>query len=400
MLTSATLNGLSASARRPGVRSFHFRPAEFPEAAEDVRRDVRAFLASERARGSFEPHRGSWTASNPAFSKRVGDAGFIGVAWPKEYGGRELSNLVRFVITQEMLVAGAPCGAHWAADRQSGPQILRHGSERVRREILPRICRGECFFGIGMSEPDSGSDLAAVRTRGVRDAGGWRINGSKIWTTNAHHAHYLLALIRTGDPGDDRHGGLTQFLIDLSQPGITIRPILDIAGLHEFNQVFFSDHWVPDDMVLGAEGDGWSMVTQELAHERSGPERFLSDYGLLIELIGAVGTRPDRREAVEVGRMVAHLASLMTMSASIAGRLDRGEAVTVEAALVKDIGTAFEREIPELVRNLVPMEVSRDGGDPLSEVLADVLLRAPSFTIRGGTREILRSMIARGLGLR
>ena len=122
---------------------------------------------------------------------------------------------MRFVITQEMLAAGAPCFAHWIADRQSGPQILRHGSERAKRLLLPRICRGECFFGIGMSEPDSGSDLAAVRTRAVRRDGGWVINGSKIWTSNAHRVHYLIALVRTGDAGEDRHGGLTQFIVDL-----------------------------------------------------------------------------------------------------------------------------------------------------------------------------------------
>ncbi|HLG87012.1 MAG TPA: acyl-CoA dehydrogenase family protein [Alphaproteobacteria bacterium] len=180
--------------------------------------------------------------------------------------------MVRFVVTAEMLAAGAPCFAHWIADRQSGPQILAHGSERAKHSILPRICRGECFFGIGMSEPESGSDLAAVRTRAERRDGGWAINGSKIWTSNAHHAHYLIALVRTGEAGEDRHGGLTQFIVDMSSPGIRVRPIHNLAGGHEFNEVFFEDVFVPDDMMVGAEGEGWAMVTRELAFERSGPD--------------------------------------------------------------------------------------------------------------------------------
>lgn len=383
------------------MRGFQFHGVDLPPEAEEARRHARAFLAEEREAGRYAPRRSSWTSFDPEFSARAGAAGLIGVTWPKEFGGRELSSLSRFVITEEMLAAGAPCGAHWIADRQSGPQILRHGSERARREILPRICRGECFFGIGMSEPDSGSDLAAVRTRAVRRDGGWVVNGSKIWTTNAHHVHYLIALVRTGDPGEDRHGGLTQFLIDLARPGVTVRPIRDIAGQHEFNEVFFSDYAVPDDMMVGAEGQGWSMVTGELAFERSGPDRFLSDYRLLVDLVDRVGPDPDRHQAVEIGRLVAHLSALMRMSTSVAGLLDRGETPNTEAALVKDVGTAFEREIPELARRLVPVEASfEDAGDPLSETLADVLLRAPSFTLRGGTREVLRGVIARGLGLR
>jgi alkylation response protein AidB-like acyl-CoA dehydrogenase len=212
--------------------------------------------------------------------------------------------------------------------------------------------------------------------------------------------HYLIALVRTGEPGPDRHQGLTQLLIDLSQPGVTIRPIKDIGGHHEFNEVFFNDYFVPNDMMVGGEGDGWSMVTSELAFERSGPDRFLSDFRLLVELVEHVGANPDQRQAMEIGRLVAHLAALLRMSTSIADLLDQGKSPNTQAALVKDVGTAFERDIPEVVRRLVPMEASFEDEDPLSETQADVLLRAPSFTLRGGTREILRSVIARGLGLR
>jgi alkylation response protein AidB-like acyl-CoA dehydrogenase len=383
------------------MQGIQFGRVNLPAEAVDARHAIRAFLAEERDAGRFVPHRCSWSTFDPGFSIRAGAAGFVGITSPKRYGGSELSSLVRFVVTEEMLAAGAPCGAHWIADRQSGPQILRFGSERAKEDILPRIARGECYFGIGMSEPDSGSDLAAVRTRAVRADGGWVINGAKLWTTNAHHVHYLIALVRTGEPGEDRHGGLTQFVIDMAAPGVSVRPIHDLSGNHEFNEVLFSDYFAPDDMMVGAEGQGWSMVTSELAFERSGPDRFLSDYRLLVELVRRVGAEPDEQQAVEIGRLVAHLASLRRMSLSIAGMLDRGERPDTEAALVKDMGTEFEREIPEIARRLVPVEASFDArGDAFPETLANVLLRAPSFTLRGGTREILRSMTARGLGLR
>jgi alkylation response protein AidB-like acyl-CoA dehydrogenase len=383
------------------MRSLRFDAPTLPPEAAQARRRAREFLAAERAAGRFVPHRCSWSTFDPEFSRRAGAAGFIGVTWPREYGGQALSSLVRYVITQEMLAAGAPCAAHWIADRQSGPQILRHGSDRVKRELLPRICRGECFFGIGMSEPDSGSDLAAVRTRAVKRDAGWVINGSKIWTSNAHRVHYLIALVRTGEAGPDRHGGLTQFIIDLARPGVTVRPIHNLSGGHEFNEVFFLDYVVADDMMVGAEGQGWSMVTEELAFERSGPDRFLSDYRLLVGLIDRVGSQPNQRQAVEIGRLVGHLAALQRMSASVAGLLDQGKSPNTEAALVKDVGTAFERELPEMARRLVPVQASLDDpGDAFSETLAYVVLHAPSYTLRGGTREILRGIIARGLGLR
>ena len=383
------------------MQGFRFSADPLPAEAEAARGAARAFLAAEVEAGRFVPHRTSWTTFDAGFSRRAGAAGLIGLTLPTDYGGNARSGLVRFVVTEEMLAAGAPCGAHWIADRQSGPQILRHGTEAAKRAILPRICRGECAFGIGMSEPGSGSDLAAVRTRAVRDGDGWVIDGSKIWTTNAHQVDYLLALVRTGDAGPDRHGGLTQFIVDMAAPGVTVRPILDLSGHHEFNEVFFTSFRVADAMMVGNEGAGWRLVTEELAFERSGPDRFLSDYRLLVELIDRIGPEPDRFQAVETGRLVAQLAALLGMSASVARLLDRGEIPGLEAALVKDVGNGFEREVPEVARRLVPVEPSLDAqGDAFREALGSVTLRAPSFTLRGGTREILRSVIARGLGLR
>lgn len=382
------------------MQAFRFEALSLPPEAEIMRRKVRAFLDEERANKRFAAHRSSWSTFDPEFSRRAAAAGFVGMTWPKKYGGGEYSNLERFVVTEEMLAAGAPAGAHWIADRQSGPQILKHGSERARATILPSIAAGACYFGIGMSEPDSGSDLAAVRTRATQVEGGWIINGSKIWTSNAHRVHYLIVLARTSPLGQDRHAGMTQFIVATDSEGMDIRPILNIAGGHEFNEVFFKNVFVPDDMMIGQPGEGWKHVTGELAFERAGPDRFMSDIRLLVGLIDKVGAEPSERQAIAVGRCVAHFSALRRMSASIAGLLERGERPVTEAALVKDVGTAFEREIPEMLRNLIPCESSLDDEDELSQALAHVLLHAPSFTIRGGTPEILRGMIARGLGLR
>lgn len=380
--------------------TFDFKGVRLPKEASAMRSEIRAFLDSERLDRSFEPHKSTWSTFNPDFSRRLGQAGFIGITWPKAYGGREASSLTRFVVTEELLAAGSPCGAHWIADRQSGPQILRYGSERAKREILPAIAEGRCFFGIGMSEPNAGSDLAAVRTKATPRDGGWVIDGQKIWTTNGHLVDYLIVLARTGEPGPDRHGGLTQFVVDMQGEGIDVRPIRDIAGNHEFNEIFFDGCFVPSDMVVGQEGQGWDLVTGELAFERSGPDRFLSDYQLLSQLVDRVGRNPDRDAAIEIGRLVGELSSLRRMSLALAGYLDKGEQPVVQAAMVKELGTTFEQQLPTAARRVRPVEPRRDSADPYSSAMAETILRAPSFSLRGGTREILKGMIARGLGLR
>jgi len=379
------------------VQAFRFEPCDLPPAAEALRGEVRAFLAAERA----ERQADSWGGHDPAFSRKVGARGWIGMTWPKRYGGHERSFLERYVVLEEMLAAGAPVGAHWVADRQSGPLLLRYGTEAQRERFLPAITRGELAFAIGMSEPDSGSDLASIRTRAERVDGGYRVNGTKVWTSNAHRAQFLIALFRTQVVPDKKHEGLSQFLVDLATPGITIRPIIDLGGAHHFNEVVFEDVLIPEDMRVGGEGNGWKQVTTELAFERSGPERYLSSMALLLELIRREAARPSERGAVAVGRLVAHLATLRQMSLSVAGMLEAGQNPNLEAAVVKDVGTAFEQEIPEVIHVLLDVEPLPGAGvGGLEEVLGYLVQRAPSFSLRGGTREILRGIIARGLGLR
>jgi acyl-CoA dehydrogenase len=381
---------------------FHFTPTTLPPECERLRAEIGDFLAAERASGAWSAHGGDFgSRHSPDFSRRLGAHGWIGMTWPRRYGGGERSFLERYVVTEELLVAGAPVAAHWIADRQSGPLLLRFGSEAQRQEFLPGICRGEIFFCIGMSEPDSGSDLASIRTRAVAVEGGFELTGAKVWTSHAQRAHMMIALCRTSPALEsDRHQGLSQLLVDLKAPGITIRPIRNLAGAEDFNEVVFDRVFIPADRVIGALGAGWQQVTSELAFERSGPERFLSTIRLLFELIRRAGPDPDLRAAEAIGRLTAHLWTLRRMSLSVAGMLQKGETPNLEAAIVKDLGNALEREIPELVRLVAPGRRGDGGNDRLEPMLAEAVLHAPSFTLRGGTREILRGIIARGLGLR
>lgn len=368
--------------------------------AEALRAEVRAFLSAEIADRSPAERAESWNGYDEAFSRKLGARGWIGMTWPKEYGGAARSMAERYVVIEELLAAGAPVMAHWIADRQSGALLLRHGSEEQRRSILPRVTAGECYFCIGMSEPDAGSDLAAVRCRARKVDGGYVINGTKLWTSNAHRAHYMILFCRTDSAeADNRHGGMSQFLIEMTHPALTVRPVLSLAGEHHFNEVTFTEAFVPDSSLLGKEGDGWAQVTAELSLERSGPERFLSSFQMVVELSRGLRGAPDAAGTAALGRIAAHLVTLRQMSLGVSRRIDQGRDPAVQAALVKDLGAVLEQEIPEIARLILGVEARR--GDPaLAGCLATTIMSAPSFSLRGGTREILRGIIARGLGLR
>jgi len=384
--------------------ALRFDPIRLPPECETLRQQVRAFLADEIAAGTFDPRKPQREDSDaPDFSRRVGARGWIGMTWPKKYGGHERSFLERYVVTEEMRVANAPTRRFFVADRQSGPVLLKYAPEHIKLDILPRICRGEVCFAIGMSEPNSGSDLFAAKTKATRVEGGWRINGSKIWTTSAHIADYMIALFRTSQPTrENRRHGLTQFLVDMKSPGITVNPIVQITGLHEFNEVVFEDALVPDDHVLGEIDGAWKQATSELAYERSGPERFLETFYVLTELVRALGPRPDTRGAEGIGRLVAQLHAMRRMSVSVSGMLQAGKEPVVEAAIVKDIGTVWEQELPHRARELAAFldEAEVSNHTSLDELLAFATQVAPKLTIQGGTTEVLRGIIARGLGLR
>jgi len=384
-------------------RKLQFDQIRLPPECDALQQEVRSFLADEIAKGTFDPYRpGHGDSHDRAFSKRIGAKGWIGMTWPKEYGGHERSFLERYVVTEEFRVANAPVRSHFVADRQSGPILLKYAPEHVKANILPRICRGELCFVIGMSEPGSGSDLFAAKTKATKVDKGWRINGSKIWTSNANIADYMIALCRTSPPTkENRRHGLTQFLVDMKDRGIKVNPIYQMSGQQDFNEVVFEDVFVPDDHVLGEIDGAWKQATSELAYERSGPERFLETFYLMLELIRAIGSAPDTRSAEGLGRLVAQLHTLRRMSVSVAGMLQAGKEPVVEAAIVKDLGTIWEQKLPNRVRELTAF-VSPEIANrvTLEEQLAFATTIAPKLTIQGGTTEILRGIIARGLGLR
>lgn len=365
----------------------------------ELRREVRSFLAAEIEAGGFEPRDNNWVACNRAFSERCAEQGYIGMTWPRAYGGGEKTARERLIVCEELLAAGAPLGSHWVADRQSGPQILRNGSETLRRSLLPEIVAGRCTFAIGMSEPDSGSDLSSIRTAARKEDGGWVLDGRKVWTTNAHHADYMIVLCRTEPKTEDRYAGLSQLVVPVRNEGVSVRPIVNLAGWHELNEVIFDGVFVPDDHLLGKGGDGWRLVTEELAFERSGPDRFLSTFVILRLLVDEVGKNPDRYQAVEIGRLISRLIAVRSLSHSIAELLEGGRSVIKAATMMKDMGTTLEQEIPEVARRVLAVQPSPEGSD-FARNLANAIVNAPSFSIRGGTREILKGIIARELGMR
>ena len=373
-------------------------PRELP-ALTDLRLEVRTFLAQQVRDGAFVPHVDTWlTRWDRDFTRELGRRGWLGMVIPTEYGGRGRTYLERFVVTEELLVAGAPVAAHWIAERQIGPSLLTYGTEEQKRAYLPAISRGELVFGIGMSEPDSGSDLASVRTRAERVDGGWRLTGTKVWTSGAHEADAFFALARTEslDPVR-RHDGLSQFIVDLRGPDVHIRPILSMNGDHHFNEVHLDGVFVPDDRVLGRLGAGWTQVTSELAFERSGPERVLSTYQLLASAAQAMD---DGRLPLDegLGRLVARVAGLHQMSFAVSHALGAHEPAETAAAVVKVLGTTTEGDIADYVDGLTATGWVED--EELYTLLHAAILQRPGFTLRGGTNEILRGVIARGLGMR
>ncbi|GAA4883125.1 acyl-CoA dehydrogenase family protein [Saccharopolyspora cebuensis] len=355
-------------------------------APEELRDQVRELCRTWRDAGRYRPRPDAWLRSfDPEFSRELAARGWIGMTWPREVGGAGRSHLARLVVTEELLRAGAPVAAHWIGDRQIGPSILRHGTPRLRAEILPGIVAADHVFCLGMSEPDAGSDLAAVRTTAAPVDGGWSVTGRKIWTSHAHRATHAYLLARTGREAD-KHAGLTEFVVDMSAPGVAVSPIVDMAGSHHFNEVVLDEVFVPGHRVIGEVGQGWRQVTEQLAHERGGPERVLSTYPVLAGLLETA----DDTAAAEIGELIARLAGLRALCVRVAEELDAGRAPVRAAATLKYLGTAFERDVLDVARRAA-------GGDPVApdSPLGEALLASPGFGIRGGASEVLLSLLAK-----
>lgn len=373
-----------------------------PSSLDGFRQEVRTFLDEELADMPLHERARTWMGTDVGFSRKLAKRGWLGLTIPTSHGGAGKDFMARFVLSEELLVAGAPVAAHWIADRQSAPLIMRYGTKAQQDFYVPRICRAEAFFCIGMSEPNSGSDLASIRTKAERTETGWCLNGAKIWTTNAHGCHYMIALVRTSGQASDRQQGLSQLIVDLSAPGVTIRPITDMAGDAHFNEVFFDNVQLPDDALIGQEGQGWEQCTAELAFERSGPERIYSSMVLLNAWVRALSVQriEDDHATQLIGSLLAELSALRGMSVAVTQQLVDGLSPAVEASVVKDHGTDFEqrviREIGQWLGGHPEFAVSGD----FMQALSYLEQMGVTFSLRGGTREILRGIIARGLALR
>jgi alkylation response protein AidB-like acyl-CoA dehydrogenase len=377
-----------------------FEATELTDEERALQRDVRAFLAAELGGATVQPGLGFNSAKDPDFSRRLAARGWVGMALPKAYGGHDRSAVDRFVVVEELLRWGAPIGHHWVADRQIGPQIARYGTEAQKERFLPGICGGDLSFSIGMSEPDSGSDLASLVTKATRADGGWTITGTKVWTTGAHVHDWIVVLCRTSALEDvsDKRSGLSQMLVDLKAPGVHVRPIPFIDGTADFCEVVFDAAFVPDDLVLGEVGAGWAQNASELVYERGGPDRFLSTYLVVEEFLRQCDAETVADTTTEaLGNAVAHYWVLHALSLSLARAVDDGRMPTPEAALVKELGTRFEQDVVNAILSLIDFEPDLAASGLFERLLVTATLTAPSFTIRGGTNEVLRSIVAKGL---
>lgn len=376
-----------------------FTPTELTPDELALQQEVREFLAAELAPGTHEPCLGMAARKDKAFSQKMAKKGWVGMALPTEWGGSDRTAVHRFIVVEEMLRWGAPVGHHWVGDRQTGNVILKFGTEEQRERFLPAICRGDLGFSIGMSEPDSGSDLASVKTRAERAEDGWLINGTKIWTSGAHENDWFVCLLRTSPVEDgNKHAGLSQMLIDLTSPGLEISPVVFLDGTHHFNEVTFNDVFVPDANVLGELGMGWHQNTTEMAYERGGPDRWLSAFSTVEQLLReSQGTEIEAPVQDLFGELVARWWAIRNLSLSVARLIDAGEAPSIESALVKEMGTRFEQEVIEKLVLLIDTEYSPESQSLFERLMAQCVVTFPGNTIRGGTIEILRSVASKGL---
>ena len=371
---------------------------------EAFRAEIREFLSSEVL--AEERVEDGWISGySREFSQKLGQQGWIGLTWPKKYGGQEKSYLDRLILTEELLRAGAPVAAHWLGDRQVGPALLAYGSEEQKQDILPQVCKGEVVFCLGMSEPGSGSDLASLQTRANEEGDHYTLNGQKIWTSFAHVADYAYLVART-DPAAPKHRGISEFLVAMDTPGVDVRPLIDATGEHHFNEVFFDNVEIPKDRLIGEKNRGWYQIASQLDYERSGIERLLSNYPLFQDAVRYARERgltkdPLVRDSLSQLQIELDLGRFMVYK--VAWYLTQKIVPNYEAAMAKCFCTEVEQRIAKAVSELLGDYAVLLPGSPharLSGRAAREYLYAPAYTIQGGTSNILRNIIAiRGLGL-
>jgi len=378
----------------------------FTEEQTKFRQEVRNFLEEEIKKGYWEPTCDAWIQGfDPEFSKRVAQKGWIGLTWPKEYGGQGLSYIDRLILTEEMLRYGAPAACHWFADRQIGGSIVTYGTDEQKRELLPKIIAGEAYIGLGMSETEAGCDLASLQTRAIEEGDNYIINGQKTWTSGGSFVNYFYLLART-DPEAPKHRGISEFIIPADLPGINRIPMIDITGTEAWNDVFFDEVRVPKKCLIGEKNRGFLQALEQLDYERSGMERLMGNYPLFDAIVQF--TKEDKlsqgtiirnklaqlRIEFEVGRLLIYRVALV---------MDEGRAPNREAAMSKAYSTAFEQRLAKIAMEILGpygQLVSNSKLAPIRGLAVHSYLASKGYSLQAGTSEILKNVLAtRGLGL-
>jgi len=384
---------------------------EFTLEQEAWRNEVRNFLEAEMAHGTFKPMCDGWIQGySPEFTKKVAAKGWIGLTWPKQYGGQGRSHTDRLILTEEMLRYGAPAACHWFADRQIGRAILVYGTEEQKQELLPKIRRGEAYVGLGMSEPESGSDLASLKTRATEDGDYYVINGQKMWTSCARFMTHVYLVART-DPTAPKHRGISEFVIDAKTPGITIRPTIDVTRSEAWGEVFYDNVRVHKKYLIGEKNRGFYQILNQLDFERAGLERLMGNYALYDAIIKF--TRETRRRSkpiceepgirsrlaqleidFEVGRLLTY---------RVVQVMEKGVAPNVEAAMAKFHCTTFEQRLASIATDILGLygQLWKESKyAPIAGLAPHSFLGSKGYSLQAGTTEVLKNIVAtRGLGL-
>lgn len=362
---------------------------DFTWTPEQVELRERARRVANDAVAAYGRQNDSWiNGFSKDFAKEMAAQGWIGMTWPKEFGGGGRPPIERLIVGEEMIKAGAPIAAMWFADRQMGPSLITYGRPDQQAEFLPKILSGETTWCIGMSEPDAGSDLAALKTSAVRDGDSWLINGQKIWTSFGEVADYCYLICRTTTEGPP-HAGISEIIVPMDTPGIEIRPIKDMTTNHHFCEVFYTDVRVPVDNLVGVEGAAFKQTMRQLEHERGGIDRLVSNYALYkMALDQADRSDPLVRQeiaALEIGYRIGRLLVIREVLR---------QAPVGFSAATKCFGTEHEVRVAEFVARTLGAQAT------LWDSVTQGLIYAPGYTIMGGTSNVMRNIIGeRVLGL-
>jgi len=383
----------------------------FTEEQNKLRQDVRSFLEEELRQGTFTPACDAWIMGHdPEFSKKVAAKGWIGLTWPKEYGGQGLSYVDRLIVTEEMLRYGAPAACHWFADRQIGGAILHYGTEEQKTELLPKILKGEAYVGLGMSEPEAGSDLASLQTRATEDGDDYVVDGQKVWTSGAQFMNYIYLVART-DPDEPKHKGISEFIVETNLSGITVSPLTDITGGQHFNEVFFDSVRVPQKYLIGEKNKGFYQILNQLDYERSGMERLMGNYPLFDALIQYTKDTKSNGKPLSQDPIIRHKLAQLKIEFEV-GRLqiyrvamvmDEGRAPNWESAMSKAYSTTFEQHLASTAMDILGLYAQLSPESkwvPVRGMAHDSYLASKGYSLQAGTTEILKNILAlRKLGL-